>query len=162
MMKILPFSPQHGEGVVSVILPIQQEEFGISITLESQPDLLDIESFYQRGNGNFWVAVTGGEVVGTLALLDIGNRQGALRKMFVKSSFRGPEHGVAKRLLDTLLQWCRLRDMQEIYLGTTENFVAAHRFYEKNGFNEVTRSQLPSNFPVMSVDTKFYSLALTR
>ena len=39
-----------------------------------QPDLLQIPQFYQSGAGNFWVALDGEEVVGTVALLDIGNR----------------------------------------------------------------------------------------
>lgn len=60
-----------------MILPIQQEEFGISVTLQDQPDVLDIQSFYQDNAGNFWVALRGEEVVGTVALLDIGNGQGA-------------------------------------------------------------------------------------
>ena len=47
-----------------------------------------------------------------------------------------------------------------VYLGTTAKFLAAHRFYEKNGFREIAREALPDSFPVMAVDTKFYTLAL--
>jgi N-acetylglutamate synthase-like GNAT family acetyltransferase len=162
MVQIVPFSEAHAEGVVSVILRIQQSEFKIPITLEAQPDLQDIAGFYQRGNGNFWVAVDAGVVVGTLALLDIGNDQAALRKMFVASSYRGPEQGVARQLLHTLLAWCRARGVREIFLGTTAKFLAAHRFYEKNGFRELGREALPASFPVMAVDTRFYGLSLLR
>lgn len=160
MIEISPFAPQHANGVVDVILPIQQLEFEIPISLEAQPDLQDIPGFYQKGLGNFWVALDGGKVVGTVALVDIGNHQVALRKMFVSAAYRGPEHGVARRLLDTLLQWCLERGVKAIYLGTTSKFLAAHRFYEKNGFTEIARSQLPASFPVMAVDTKFYARAL--
>jgi N-acetylglutamate synthase-like GNAT family acetyltransferase len=159
MHQIVPFAPEHAEGVVAVILPIQQAEFGIPITLDAQPDLEDIPGFYQRGDGNFWVALADGKVVGTLALLDIGSHQAALRKMFVASTHRGPEHGIAKALLETLLAWCRARGVREIYLGTTASFLAAHRFYEKNGFREIPRQALPPRFPVMTVDTKFYACA---
>ena len=156
MIEIVPFSQQHLAGVVGVILPIQQQEFGIPISLDAQPDLLDIPGFYQKGNGNFWVARHGDEIVGTIALLDIGRNQCALRKMFVNAAFRGSKHAVARRLLCVLLEWCRHRHMDEIFLGTTEKFLAAHRFYEKNGFVELRRDQLPDAFPIMSVDTKFY------
>jgi GNAT superfamily N-acetyltransferase len=160
MVCIVPFSPEHADGVVSVILPIQQTEFEIPITLEAQPDLQDIRGFYQRGEGNFWVAVDGDTVVGTVALLDIGNKQAALRKMFVASSHRGAQHGVAAALLDVLLTWCRARGIRTVFLGTTATFRAAHRFYEKNGFREIPRKALPSSFPVMVVDSKFYELQL--
>ena len=156
MISISPFRPEHADGVVAVILPIQQTEFEIPITLDGQPDLKDIPGFYQRECGNFWVAMDNQEIVGTVALLDIGNGQAALRKMFVKATHRGREHSIAKRLLDTLLAWCRAHGVSEIFLGTTARFLAAHRFYEKNGFGEIPRDALPPSFPVMVVDTRFY------
>ncbi len=53
MITIVPFSKLYQSGVEDVILPIQQTEFGIPITLADQPDLIDIPSFYQKGKGNF-------------------------------------------------------------------------------------------------------------
>lgn len=156
MIEIVPFSPLHAKGVIAVILSIQQFEFNIPITLEDQPDLRDIPGFYQHGDGNFWVALDGPRVVGTAALLDIGNHQAALRKMFVSASHRGGEHGIAKGLLNALFAWRQARGVREIYLGTTAAFLAAHRFYEKQGFREISRPELPERFPVMAVDTKFY------
>ncbi len=156
MISIAPFSQRYAQGVVEVILTIQRVEFAIPITLEAQPDLQRISRFYQRGNGNFWVALDEQEVVGTLGLLDISNRQTALRKMFVKASHRGHERGVAKQLLDTLMAWCQTRNVLDIYLGTMDIFFAAHRFYEKNGFQVIERAALPASFPVMAVDNRFY------
>ena len=161
MIEIMPFSEHHLSGVVDVILPIQQSEFNIPITLETQPDLLDIPNFYQKGSGNFWVALHGSEIVGTIALLDMGKGQAALRKMFVKEQFRGSMHSVAPRLLQVLLDWCKRHNVSKIYLGTTSKFLAAHRFYEMNGFLEIKQSELPVSFPVMSVDTKFYKYEIT-
>jgi N-acetylglutamate synthase-like GNAT family acetyltransferase len=158
--EVVPFSPEHQAGVIDVILPIQQSEFGIPITLEEQPDLRDIPGFYQRESGNFWVAVSGTQVLGTIGLLDIGGDQGALRKMFVRRDYRGPNHQVARRLLEALIGWCREKRIREVVLGTTAEFVAAHRFYEKWGFVEIPKTDLPASFPVMSVDTKFYTRAI--
>jgi GNAT superfamily N-acetyltransferase len=156
VIRILEFQRAHADGVASLIVPIQRDEFGIPITLADQPDLADIPGFYQRGAGNFWIAMHDGAVVGTIALLDIGERQAALRKMFVAPAFRGREHDTAKQLLDELLAWSQAHDLRHIYLGTTANFRAAHRFYEKHGFREIERTDLPATFPVMAVDSKFY------
>jgi N-acetylglutamate synthase-like GNAT family acetyltransferase len=159
-MTVTPFRPEFARQVVELIVEIQRTEFGIPITAEDQPDLRQIERFYQTGDGNFWVALSGGDVVGTIALLDIGSSQAALRKMFVDRRFRGGEAGTAQRLLDTLVEWSVARSIRDIFLGTTSVFVAAHRFYEKNGFTEIPRSELPPSFPLMQVDTKFYRIAL--
>jgi len=91
-----------------------------------------------------------------VSLKDIGNDQAALRKMFVKKEFRGSRQAVAKTLLKTALDWAADNGLKEIYLGTTPKFLAAHRFYEKSGFVEIFKSDLPESFPLMAVDTKFY------
>jgi N-acetylglutamate synthase-like GNAT family acetyltransferase len=160
VIQITPFTSQHAQSVGALIVSIQRDEFGIPITLEDQPDLKNIPSFYQQGAGNFWIAISESEVVGTVALLDIGNQQGALRKMFVHASYRGRVHSVSARLLDTLLQWSRARGVKEVYLGTTEKFLAAHRFYERNGFEQITSDELPPSFPKMPLDTRFYRRVL--
>lgn len=156
MVHVRPSQPSDAGAIAYVILPIQQDEFGIPITIDDQPDLADVDTFYRRGAGNFWVAQVGDETVGTIALLDIGHREAALRKMFVAAPYRGRALGVAQHLLDTLLAWAAARRIERIYLGTTARFLAAHRFYEKNGFVEIAQSALPAAFPVMAVDTKFY------
>jgi N-acetylglutamate synthase-like GNAT family acetyltransferase len=146
--------------VVDLILQIQQDEFNIAITKEDQPDLFQIEEFYQKGKGNFWVATEAEKVVGTISLLDIGNDQVALRKLFVKEEFRGKEYGTGKLLLEQAKNWAKEKDIKEIYLGTTPAFLAAHRFYEKNNFVEIREDDLPSSFPILKVDKKFYRYRL--
>ncbi len=155
-MKVVPFRSEFESQVVDLILEIQRDEFGMRISREQQPDLRLISTFYQVEDGNFWVALSGSDVVGTIALLDIGSSQGALRKMFVHRQFRGGQAGAAMCLLDTLITWSAAHSVEDIFLGTTPHFVAAHRFYEKHRFCEIAKSSLPSAFPIMEVDTKFY------
>ncbi len=159
-ISIKEFSSIHQAGILDFIVNIQQKEFGIKITAKDQPDLCDISNFYQKGNGNFWVALSSETVIGTISLLDIDNDQVALRKMFVAKAYRGSVYKVAKTLLNELLNWTTARKTKEIYLGTTPKFLAAHRFYEKNGFDEISKTTLPESFPIMEVDTKFYRLKL--
>lgn len=161
MYQIKSYQAQHLDDVAQLIVPIQREEFGIAISLEDQPDLNAIPNFYQHGTGNFWVAEAAGRVVGTIALLDIGDGQAALRKMFVARDYRGKELGLAAALLQTLLTWARSHAIEVIFLGTTDKFIAAHRFYEKHGFIEIAKSDLPISFPVMAIDSKFYRYCVT-
>jgi N-acetylglutamate synthase-like GNAT family acetyltransferase len=150
------YTNDYKQPVIDLILRIQTEEFNVAITAVDQPDLQDIPGYYQHGNGNFWVAHIENTVIGTIALSDIGNQQGALRKMFVHKAYRGKEYGVAQALLNKLLFWAREKELQEIFLGTTDKFHAAHRFYEKNHFQRVPVDALPANFARMAVDSIFY------
>lgn len=159
-IEIKAYTENYKEEVIELILSIQRQEFHIPITREDQPDLSDIANFYQVKSGNFWLALYEKQVVGTISLIDIGNQQGALRKMFVKADFRGSKYNVAKSLLQQLILWAKDHRMQEVYLGTTAKFLAAHRFYEKNDFALVDKETLPAAFPVMKVDTRFYKRKL--
>jgi GNAT superfamily N-acetyltransferase len=161
MTELKTFSDIYKRDVGKFILQIQRTEFGVPITLQEQPDLNDIPNFYQTNNGNFWVALVDKKVVGTIALLDIGNSQGALRKMFVHKDFRGKDFGIGQKLLDNLFAWATQKNFKEILLGTTEKFIAAQRFYEKNGFIEIDKGTLPKEFPIMKVDVKFYKYILS-
>jgi N-acetylglutamate synthase-like GNAT family acetyltransferase len=156
MITIQPFENQDTDHIVNLILNIQQNEFQVPITINEQQDLLNIPSFYQQGYGNFWVAKSEGEVVGTIALIDCGKNIGTIRKMFVKKEFRGKEHGIAQRLLDILQASSQENGITNLYLGTIERLQAAIRFYERNGFTLIEKQKLPSVFPLMAVDTHFF------
>lgn len=160
MLTIESFTPSHSQGVADLIVPIQRDEYSIAITYEDQPDLCDIPGFYQTGSGGFWVAEDGGSLVGSIGLKDIGEDAVALRKMFVAPSHRGGAKGVAKALLDRVFAHAKDQGVTDIYLGTTAQFLAAHRFYEKHGFSPIDASTLPAAFPRMAVDTRFYHLVL--
>lgn len=72
----------------------------------------------------------------------MGNHQAALQKWFVRQDCRGKTIGVGQQFLNTLCDWAKAQSIVAIYLGTTETYKAAHEFYEKNGFIEVTQSDL--------------------
>jgi len=150
------YSEQYKDEVINLILDIQQNEFNIPILKEDQPDLCDVTNFYQNGVGNFWIALRNDQVIGTISLLDIDNNQVALRKMFVKARYRGSNYNTAKILLLKSFKWVKQNKITDIYLGTTEKFLAAHRFYEKHGFIQISKDDLPGSFPIMKVDTRFY------
>jgi len=156
VIAIETYKKEQHEEIIKLILEIQQVEFNIPINLDDQPDLKDIPGFYQKGKGNFWMALNNGSVVGTIGLIDIGKNKTALRKMFVHKDFRGNHYGIGSQLLLTLLSWIKEKKINTIYLGTRAEMHAAHRFYEKNGFDEIPQSTLPENFPRMPLDNKFY------
>lgn len=79
--------------------------------------------------------------------------------MFVFTNYRGQKIGTANQLRSCLVSWDRSKNVQKFYLGTTEKFKAAHRFYDQKGFSEINKSDSPATFPLMQVDTRFYKLS---
>ena len=71
MFEVKTFQNGMEQGIIDLILPIQNLEFNINITIEQQPDLMKIDQFYQVNNGNFWCALVENRVVGTIAFIDM-------------------------------------------------------------------------------------------
>ena len=152
----------HSSNVIELILPIQQQEFGVAISVEQQPDLIDMETYYRHSGGSFWGAFDGEKLVGTIGLIALGHQAGAIRKMFVQKEYRGSEKGIGQQLFDHLLTYCKTVNIADIYLGTVAQMNAAHRFYKRNGFARIEAAALPSYFPRMAVDNVFYHLNLNQ
>lgn len=159
-VEIKAVDNSYTDQITDLILNIQQNEFNISISIEDQPDLLAIEDFYISNGGFFFGAFVDGGLVGTIALVKFDEHSGAIRKMFVKKEFRGKELNIAQKLLDVLIDYCHKTKIENLFLGTVSVLKAAQRFYERNGFEIIEKSQLPDKFPVMSADNVFYSINL--
>jgi GNAT superfamily N-acetyltransferase len=138
-----------------LVLDILNGEYAMALTLDELPDLVDIHASYRgTGKGNFWVARSGDEVVGCIGLLRLEGAAYELRRMYVHAAFRG--QGLAQRLLDVALAWASAHGVGTLYLETNEQWTAAHRIYERNGFVPISREALPASFPVVRVATGFY------
>ncbi len=155
---ITPLYNQDCRKIVDLVIPIQQLEFNLPVTLEGQPDILDVEAFYHRDGGCFWGARKDDEIIGTIGLFATGHQAGAIRKMFVKKEFRGKQTGVAQELLKTLILFSVENQITDLYLGTVDLLKAAHRFYERNGFTRKKKEEMPFYFPVMAWENVYYHL----
>ncbi|AXG40136.1 N-acetyltransferase (plasmid) [Enterococcus gilvus] len=159
-VKIVPFEEKYTQEIVDLIIPIQREEFNIQLTVEDQPDLLTIQEEYINTGGNFWVALFDDKVIGTIALVRLENHCGAIKKMFVTKDFRG-EKQIGRKLLDTLVNSCKEQGYERLYLGTVEVLKAAQKFYKKNGFELIDKTEMPKDYHLMDVDTVFFMRKLT-
>jgi N-acetylglutamate synthase-like GNAT family acetyltransferase/DNA-binding MarR family transcriptional regulator len=156
-VRIVSFEPDHQPQVIHLILGIQAGEFSIPITADDQPDLDDIPRAYQK-DGCFFVALDGARVVGTIGMIRFASSSAAIRKMFVHRDYRGSN--LAGRLLDAVFHDARRAGIESVTLGTISLLKAAHRFYEKSGFDRIDADELPRDFPRMAVDDRFYQRKL--
>lgn len=153
MVEIREYADSFNVQTKTFILGILNEEFGLD-NIE-RPDIDDIKGVYQKNGSNFWIAIENCKVVGSVALINYGNKRGYLKRMYVDKEYRGS--GLAKRLLDNVLIYARTSSLKQIFLGTIEGMVAANRFYKKNGFERIEK--LPADLPDFG-DTIFYKLEL--
>jgi GNAT superfamily N-acetyltransferase len=165
MTKLLikPFEPRYQHQVEELVLTIQNEEFKLNITAQHQPDLPDLNAFYQDKEGEFWIAVDATDaVLGCIGFEKLDNTNGALRKMFLKKEVRGnKELNVAQQLYDMLILFAKDTGTRSICLDTPLVAHAAHRFYERNGWTMTPIEKLPHTYKIPKIDPKlikFYVL----
>lgn len=92
---------------------------------------------------DIFVAVDGGEIVGTVGL-QVEGHHGLLRSLAVRPDYR--EHGTGRRLCDAVLEHAIRIGIREVYLLTTD----AAGYFEKRGFSRIERTSVPERVRQMS------------
>jgi putative acetyltransferase len=82
-----------------------------------------------------WIALDDANVVGSVALRDLGDSAVELKRMYLRQDQRG--RGLGKQLLGVALDWARDHGMRAVRLDTSERMLAAQRLYEAHGFERV-------------------------
>ncbi|XP_031239897.1 N-acetyltransferase family 8 member 2 [Mastomys coucha] len=104
-----------------------------------QADLADITKAYLNAHGSFWVAESGGQVVGMVGAQPVkdpplGKKQMQLFRLSVSSQHRG--QGIAKALVRTVLQFARDQGCSEVVLETGSVQHSALALYQAMGFQK--------------------------
>lgn len=157
-MKIITYQEKYKQQIIDLILHIQNEEAKINLSLEEQPDLLDIPNYYEKDGGEFWLAVEDSTVIGTLALMNKGNGNGILKKGFVNKEHR--KCGILTELYKTLLDYAKKKDMKQLMFDTPSVATNCHRFFEKAGYVRINKNQQPFEYEYPDRNSYLYLLKL--
>ncbi|XP_028617257.1 N-acetyltransferase family 8 member 2-like [Grammomys surdaster] len=104
-----------------------------------QADLADITKSYLNAHGSFWVAESGGQVVGMVGAVPVkdpplGRKQLQLLRLSVSSQHRG--QGIAKALVRTVLQFARDQGYSDVVLKVGSVQYSALALYQAMGFQK--------------------------
>ena len=153
MLQISHYQKKHKEGVSILIAEISTEF--------TEPISLPNASSKKRIIDKYWVAEKDGLVVGTIGIIRLEDKNAILKSMFVKKEYRDKKNGVSRSLLQIAINWSRKEQITNILLGTMTQFEAAHKFYEKNNFHAIEKTQLPIDFINNPIDDIFYKFDLS-
>ena len=94
-----------------------------------------------ENNGFLWLAKAGGEIVGTVGILNEGHDTFELIKMCVAEKWRGK--GISKLLMETCLQKVKELGGKRLILFSNHQLQTALKLYEKYGFKNVEVKDSP-------------------
>lgn len=108
-------------------------EFGFPLSMGGlERDLHELGARYGQGGAGFFVADSDGEVVGTVAIRAKEADTCELKRLYVRTDFRGS--GLGQALYEHAESFARAAGYARIWLDSSRRFGKAHRLYERNGF----------------------------
>lgn len=112
------------------------EHWGFGLYFESKvaTELSEFLNRFHEGRDGFWVATSGGQIVGSIAIdgIEAGGSGARLRWFIVAQEFHGL--GIGRRLMREAIDFCRHSGIKRIYLWTFAGLDAARHLYEEFGF----------------------------
>lgn len=158
MIEIKTYSEADQAEIIALVLHCQNDGTRPPVTVDNQPDLLRIREEYIDGGGNFWVAKENNRVAGCIGIKNYGSGISVLKKFFVYEPYRSAPHHLGRKLYETLLSFAVEHNVKTLLLDTPKNTLRAHRFYEKAGFRQIGRKQLPITYHPPYEDSDFFCL----
>lgn len=156
-MEIISYENKYKNQVIAFILYLQNFDNKVDLSLSEQPDMCDIERYYVKNGGGFWLAINSSDdVVGTLGLMKKEGHVGVLKKFFVNPAYRGKDAGVSARLYNCLITHAKQNGIDCIVLDTPAKCTRAHSFYIKNGYQQIAQSDLPIDYDFPNRDSYFF------
>ena len=153
-MEIITYKEKYKEQIIDLILHIQNDEAGINLSLEEQPDLLDIPGCYEKDGGEFWLAVECDKLIGTLALMNKGDGNAVLKKGFVRAEYR--KQGILGGLYKRLMDFAEENGFKTFVFDTPSVATNCHRFFEKRGYKRISREEIPFPYDFPDRDSYVY------
>ena len=134
--QVRDFEAVYQEHAAELINSSLGQRFGVRDDSQN-PDLFDIGSFYRQDC--FVVALHGGEVVGTGAL--IFETKLAVRVVRMHTALQFRRMGIATAIIDELEKRARDYRARELFLDTDNDWNDAHAFYLACGYEELRRNE---------------------
>lgn len=160
MITISQFEDRYTQDVINLVLHFQNDGTRPIVSVDDQPDLLNIVGEYIVKGGNFWIARDGERLIGSIGIMPYSAEIAVLKKFFVYENYQGAPYHIGRSLYNELLAFAKKRVYKTILLDTPHNTERAHKFYEKAGFKMVKEEELPVSFSHPYKDCDFFLLEL--
>lgn len=160
MITISQFEDKYTQDVINLVLHFQNDGTRPIVSVDDQPDLLNIVGEYIDKGGNFWIARDDEKLIGTIGIMPYSTDIAILKKFFVYEDYQGEPYHIGRTLYNELITFAKKKAYKTILLDTPRNTERAHKFYEKAGFQKINEEDLPIRFDHPYKDSDFFLLEL--
>lgn len=113
-----------------------QQLLGVNLDFQGfSQELAGLPGHYATPWGRLYLVKEGANAIGCIALKQIDDTTGEIKRLYVKTEARG--QGIAACLLELILQEAKLIGYKRVILDTLSSLQAAVRLYQRFGFHEI-------------------------
>jgi len=139
-MKIRPVIKKDVPQIIKLIGDIWAEYDCVLDTETDDKYLIAPDDYFHSKDGEFWVVAERNEIVGTVAVIMLGETTAELKSLYVGKNFRN--QGLGENLTKLAVKFASLKGRSEIILWSDTRFIEAHKLYEKIGFKRLGEREL--------------------
>ena len=111
---------------------LYEREYGLDKVFEKYVLAGLLDFLDKPEGGEIWLAECAGKIAGFIAIVRHSPTTAQLRWFLLEPEFRGT--GLGRRLMETVMEFCRQQNYQEVFLWTFKGLDAARHLYEQYGF----------------------------
>jgi ribosomal protein S18 acetylase RimI-like enzyme len=116
----------------------REYEAGLNVDLCFQgfeEELATLPGKYSRPSGGLWLAVSGSEIAGCVAMRPLDDERAEMKRLFVRPQFRGMNLG--RMLVERVLSEAAAVGYRRVCLDTLPSMEGAIALYRSLGFDEI-------------------------
>jgi len=145
IIKVIKYNDNYKKEVCTFVNESMHKFIGRDY--KERPDVSNINDYYIRNNGNFWLAIDAKtkKVIGTIALENRENKYGILKRFYVDEEYQN--NGVGSKLYDMFYNYTTTKTkINKIYLACGNVLDKAHQFYKRKGFIQKNSIDIDMHF----------------
>lgn len=127
---VIEYEKKYENELMKFILDICVKEFGIDEYEQALINHVKDNEFIKT-----WLVVENKQIVATICYSERSNEIAEIKKLYIKESHR--RNGLGKILVDKAVEHIKKCNYKSIYVGTSDHFKNAIKFYKKYGFEYI-------------------------
>ncbi len=128
--KVVEYEDKYEDELINFILDICVNEHGIHEYKQGLVNHVRNKEFIKT-----WIIIDNKRIIATICYCERNNNIAEIKKLYIDKLYR--RNGLGKVLVDTAIDCIRKYNYKSVYVGTSNHFENAIRFYKKYGFKYI-------------------------
>lgn len=126
--QLKEYSKEYEKEVIDLLIEVCVEEYGLDHYKDGLIEHVESDEAKKR-----WILLHNEKLIATICYTERCKEISEIKKVYVKKEYRNL--GIGKKMMNMVIDYIKnTQQYESIYVGTSDHFESARKFYEKLGF----------------------------